>query len=346
MMGSTTTVTVNVSPSTYNGPVTLYKNVFSTTVPASAQIAVKVATANAVNGVATFKWNIMYGSTTTYFAYLSDSNGGFQWSNYVVNAHYLRSHAGKDKVRITVAKKRPHGHPGQGEYIKPGTSGNGRGVETDASVVEKSLKIRKHGTRNISTRCPEGSSLLHAEATTNGPRDAIRIVPTEAGARFTSPKANRGYKMRTQLLCRANTAGVRVSNTYALGTINDDRFRLIGDGGTAFGGLGNDEETGLGRNSVLWGGLGMDRLSVFGADSVALGGPGDDILRAHGKIRAMLNGGPGLDILRGSTGPSVLIAADGSGGDRVICRSSTTRVTADRGDRISGPCKKHITWVK
>ena len=59
-------------------------------------------------------------------------------------------------------------------------------------------------------------------------------------------------------------------------------------------------------------------------------------------VRALLVGGEGRDTMRGSAGASVLDARDGSGRDRVVCRSSRTLVLADRGDKVSGPCKRIV----
>ncbi|MGI9187975.1 MAG: hypothetical protein ACR2J9_10765, partial [Gaiellales bacterium] len=75
-----------------------------------------------------------------------------------------------------------------------------------------------------------------------------------------------------------------------------------------------------------------------GASSVGDGGPGNDRITATGSGRHLLVGGEGRDTLTGSSGPDFINAHDGRGGDIITCRSATTRVIADTGDIISGPC--------
>ena len=42
----------------------------------------------------------------------------------------------------------------------------------------------------------------------------------------------------------------------------------------------------------------------------------------------------------GATGPMLINAQDGRGGDKITCNSTKTRVLADRGDILSGTCKR------
>jgi len=239
------------------------------------------------------------------------------------------------------AKKPVPGHPGQGPAVAPA----GAGVPTGASMVNDSLMVPKSGSRSIASTCPAGSVLLHADSLTSGPLDAIDISMSETGATFVAPKEDAGYQMRTQLTCRRADAHLLATAGYALGTPRADVIALTAAGGTAFAGPGNDRAVAKGKQSVLWGGLGDDSMLVSGADSIAVGGEGRDKIVANGKIRARLDGGIGRDLLIGSYGPSVILATDGVGGDRVICRSASTRVVADHGDRITGPCT-NITYAK
>jgi Ca2+-binding RTX toxin-like protein len=71
---------------------------------------------------------------------------------------------------------------------------------------------------------------------------------------------------------------------------------------------------------------------------VADGGPGADVIIAGGNGKHLLVGGLGRDSITGSFGADLINARDGKPGDTVTCRSATTRVMADTGDVVSGPC--------
>jgi Ca2+-binding RTX toxin-like protein len=160
----------------------------------------------------------------------------------------------------------------------------------------------------------------------------------QAGATITSPKANIGTRMQGTALCRATGVGAQVQGAMAFGTRGRDTLRSRSFNAIAWGGPGGDRIGLTGAGAVAWGGQGRDRIVVSGKDSVAAGGPGPDRLVARGANRILLKGGPGPDTLVGGTGPTYINAADGKGGDRVLCRTSQTRAIVDADDRVVGPC--------
>lgn len=93
-------------------------------------------------------------------------------------------------------------------------------------------------------------------------------------------------------------------------------------------------------DDILVGDRGGDRLS---------GGKGDDNV-IGGRGRDVLHGGPGSDTLQDTQGPTtvstggakggldVVYVRDGRGDDVVHCTTRNSVVTADRGDRVTGPC--------
>lgn len=101
-----------------------------------------------------------------------------------------------------------------------------------------------------------------------------------------------------------------------------------------FGDPGRDLIRGLGGADLLRGGAGDDRL---------YGGSGTDDLDG-GAGRDHLDGGPGDDRLRGGSGRDRLVAGSGAdtidvrdrAADVVACGPGRDRVTADRGDRLTG----------
>lgn len=329
----------------YNGPVSLYSNVIDTTQPPGPTNGMLVqSNKTASNGQVKFGVSNDGGWTYQVNAVLTDSNNGFLWSN--TKSVKLGETALKkpDNHKQPEAKKQ-HGHPSQPWHGKPGTRPAGFRTPTHASTVDKTKRVKGSQSKNraLTTRCPSGSALMHAEAMSDGPKDAIRISVTKTGATFTAPKSDIGHKMRTQLLCREKSAKALRSASYGLGTTHRDTMAVTKTGGTAFGGLGSDELKSRGQKSTLIGGFGADRLFVAGNRSVADAGIGNDVITAKkARIRALLVGGEGRDILRGSRGASVLDAQDGSGHDRIVCRSDRTLVLADPGDTVSGPCRKVV----
>ncbi len=327
----------------YNGPVSLYSNVIDTTQPPGPTNGLLVqSNKTASNGQVKFGVSNDGGWTYQVNAVLTDSNNGFLWSNT------KSVKLGETAIKHPHADKKPsatHGHPSQAQQSKPGTRPAGFAKPTHAATVNKTKKIKKSNSRKVQTTCPNGSALLNADALTDGPDDSISVSMTKDGAKFTAPKSDIGYQMRTQLLCRKKSAGVLASGSYGLGTTQADRMALKKTGGIAFGGLGADQIVSRAGKSSLLGGFAADQLVVKKGSSIANGGPGDDKLSAQttDKIRVLFIGGPGKDTLRGSRGRAVLNARDGSGADHVICRSAQTRVYADRGDKVTGPCT-HVRY--
>lgn len=336
---TTSASTTGIAPPPYTGKVYLYNNVQSTKAPAGSNgngTLLGSATVNSYNGEGTIAYTAPSGALVVSGYVVSGS--GYWFSGPVTLVAAKRLERSTAAPRATAERpSQPTQTSREGERIRR-TRPAGAGVATGLSLVNRTMKVRATGSRSLAATCPTGSTLLHAEAVTRGPLDAIAIQPTQTGATFESPIGNAGYRTRTQLVCRASSADLLATSRYALGTPRADRIALTGRGGTAFGGPGRDRLAATGARSVLWGGLGGDRLVVASADSAADGGPGRDRLVATGVIRALLVGGAGQDVLIGSRGPSVLNAVDGQGGDRVICRSAATRVTADPGDVITGPC--------
>lgn len=325
----------------YNGPIALYSNVQNTAYPPGGMNGATLTSKTATNGLASFSVQAN-GAGYQVNAVITDSNGGFLYSN--TKSVYIGAQSVKDSAGATgdkKAKRNIHGHPSQGEPSTPGRWPAGYRVPTKATTVDRTKKIRRTNGRSLTTTCARGSSLLHAEALSSGPRDAIAIDMTKRGATFTAPKSDIGHQIRTQLLCRQRSAHLRATTGYALGTIRADTVHLKKKEGTAFGGLDADTLSARGARSALLGGFAGDRLIVRAGKSTADGGPGDDLLvaKTSKKIQVLLVGGPGHDTLRGSRGHSVLNARDGAGRDRVVCRSRSTRVLADPGDRVSGPCR-------
>lgn len=324
----------------YNGPVSLYSTVTSTALPPGGANGIELATKTASNGQVKIGVSNNGGWSYQINAVITDSNNGFLWSN-TKSVKVGESAVREPKPGKDTSPEKKNGHPGVGPAQTPGKRPDGFGVPTKATTVNKSMKVKSAGKRSLSTKCANGSSLLHAEALSTGPRDAVRISMTKKGATFTAPKSDVGHRVKTQLLCRQKKADVRSTSGYALGTIRADRFRMTDAGATAFGGLGADRIVSVASRSVTIGGFAGDTIRVKGTDSVSDGGPGGDVIVAAKKrIRTLLVGGSGRDKLVGSRGRSVLDARDGSGVDRVICRSKKNRVLADAGDMIKGPCTK------
>ncbi|MGI9186589.1 MAG: hypothetical protein ACR2J9_03550, partial [Gaiellales bacterium] len=123
------------------------------------------------------------------------------------------------------------------------------------------------------------------------------------------------------------------------GTIRPDVMITAKRGATLYGGPGRDRLEALGFRSAVFGGVGADTIVLGLRGSVADGGTGDDTIVAMGRSALLLVGGLGNDTLIGPYGSALINAYDGKGGDTVVCRSAMTRVMADAGDSISGPCK-------
>jgi hypothetical protein len=212
-------------------------------------------------------------------------------------------------------------------------------VNTGALSVSRSAEITSR-RRSVSAQCRTGYYPLHGQGATSGPDPTIGVSFVGRRATFTSSPTNIGHRISAQVTCRAASAKAQVIGPKAYGTRGRDTFALSAPNGTIFAGPGRDRIRALGNNSSAWGGLGNDHIVLSGRDSVADGGPGRDRLTAKGTGRKLLIGGRGKDLLVGGTGAMLINAKDGSGGDRIICRSASTRVMLDAGDITSGPCRQ------
>jgi hypothetical protein len=117
---------------------------------------------------------------------------------------------------------------------------------------------------------------------------------------------------------------------------------IDGDAGsdTLYAEASGSRVRGKAGDDILAGGRGADRLSGGRGDDNIIGGPGSDELR----------GGSGSDTLQDTQGPTkvrtggakdgldVVYVRDGRGDDVVHCTTKDSVVTADRGDRVTGPC--------
>lgn len=188
--------------------------------------------------------------------------------------------------------------------------------------------------------CPSGTRLLYADGMTTGPIDDIVTARLTQRSLTLQPRAHHvGYKVLGQILCRATNASPTTLGTTWFGNHRANRVTTRSLRSLVYAGAGRDVVRSTGKFSTVHGGLGDDVIKVAGKRSVADGGPGDDRIIAQGKAAALLVGGPGTDGLVGSYGKTTINAVDGSGGDTIVCRSSQTRVAADVGDTLIGPCQ-------
>jgi Ca2+-binding RTX toxin-like protein len=129
---------------------------------------------------------------------------------------------------------------------------------------------------------------------------------------------------------------------------NDFLVGFSGDGDEDFivGRRGDDRVVGLTGDDRLYGRSGDDRLegdgpgvgeSGLSSDDALSGGDGNDhLVGGFGDDR--LTGGSGTDRLNGGADDDRIGARDGRR-DKVLCGGGRDRVSADRGDRVSGDCE-------
>lgn len=195
----------------------------------------------------------------------------------------------------------------------------------------------------VSVRCAPGTHLINLDTISHGPVDRFEVVEqTNGGARVATAEENYGHRIGAQAICRPARAPKSLEEGLGLGTIRSDVLITAQRGAILFGGPGRDRLQALGPRSSVFGGLGADTIVLGLRGSTASGGIGDDVLVASGRS-ALLVGGPGSDTLVGPYGPGLLNAADGAGGDTVVCRSAHTRVMADPDDDVSGSCRRVTT---
>lgn len=194
----------------------------------------------------------------------------------------------------------------------------------------------------LSASCPSGTRLLYAEGFTFDAPDSApsaRIRQTQAGASIVADPALDGIEVGLQVQCRDAKAKLALDGTQLWGTPRGDRAGTTAKAVTAFLGFGDDSMGATGKGAVLDGGPGADTLSATGSRTVVEGGLGDDVLSASGSGHLVI-GGPGKDRVTTGSGSIDVNVKDGKGGDSVRCGSSRTRVLADAGDTLSGPCTK------
>ena len=126
-----------------------------------------------------------------------------------------------------------------------------------------------------------------------------------------------------------------------VGGAGHDELGALGDAARIYGGAGPDLIRGGPGNDRHDGGPGNDLIYSVRGDDVITGGPGDDVI--HGNKRGKTTVFPG-------SGTNRIIAANGHGGDRVMCAAdSVNRITADRGDRIAPSCRgkrSRVSYVR
>jgi hypothetical protein len=211
----------------------------------------------------------------------------------------------------------------------------GTAADPQLSVVTR----RTASHRAITLACPAGTRLINADAVTNGPEDNVELGSySSTGVRVVPSPEDRGSIITSQAMCRPRSAKAIASGQIVYGTVFPNRIELTGELLIGFGGPGKDLLTSVVANSTLWGGLGHDVMFTDATGGVADGGPGADVIIAGGNGKHLLVGGLGRDSITGSFGADLINARDGKPGDTVTCRSATTRVMADTGDVVSGPC--------
>ncbi|MGI9186592.1 MAG: Ig-like domain repeat protein [Gaiellales bacterium] len=306
----TASATVSVTPTTTAGAVSL--------VDTATQAAVGQGTL--VDGTATIAFPYEVGTSYTFVARYAGPPFGQSYP-YGWTAPASRT------LTATQAAALPSGLAAINATIAGG-------IDPQARTISASTR----GGKPFSMRCPQGERLINVDAMTSGPVDEVGIGSlTSTGVKIQPTPADRGHRVIAQIICRPAGAGQVTTGGTSYGTVGPNRIALKA-AGVAFGGPGRDRLSSTAAGSSLWGGLGRDTLVVGGASSVGDGGPGADALLATGSGRHLLVGGLGRDTMVGSFGPDVINARDGHGGDLVDCRSAQTRVLADAGDTISGPC--------
>lgn len=231
-------------------------------------------------------------------------------------------------TRIAVSKPEP-------QQVEPsGALKKLLGALTPAQVWD--VEAAGSNGRKVTAMCPKGYS-IQSMATlgeqTYLPHD---FMPEGDGAGITL--VTRGKDVtRLHLDCRANTEKAVVAGKIGRGSIRGDDMATVTDGSVITGGLGDDTLTTTHSMSALFGGFGDDRLRLRADETAASGGPGDDVLSATGSS-GLLNGGGGRDTFSTGSGEIRVNARDGRPGDVVTCGSPATRVLADKGDILKGPC--------
>lgn len=193
--------------------------------------------------------------------------------------------------------------------------------------------VSARGSRELTATCPTGQAPQMGWASSRtrayGPADVTRDTDGVTVQAKGAPSA-------LQLLCRNAALPAAIEGARGYGSIRGDLMVTTQAKSFFTGGLGDDRMTSRHARSALNGGAGADRLRLR-RSGLADGSFGADRLRADGH-GALLVGGPGRDSFSTGSGRVYVNAQDGRGGDTVTCGSAKTRVLADEGDTIIGPC--------
>ena len=204
-------------------------------------------------------------------------------------------------------------------------------ASTFVSVVEQ------RGTGDLSVRCSRTEavqSFFAGSATrTFGP---ARLGKRGDGVGVTL-RGSPDHSAILQVTCRPISASAVVEGRIGRGSVGPDRLATLAGNGIISGGLGDDRLIARHSGTLLDGGFDADTLIVQADGGGAYGGFGNDRLEARGE-GSILNGGPGIDRFSSGSKVTLINARDGRPGDIIVCGSSLTRVRADRGDVVYGPC--------
>ncbi len=191
---------------------------------------------------------------------------------------------------------------------------------------------------NLGLSCGAGQMPMYAQALVRGSGPRALVRHKGSSFRVVKDKSLRGHRITLQLSCRKRSAKTFAGPHVIFGGKSADRIKTRRPRTGVFAGPGKDWVSVASHGSFAHGGLHADRIKVKAADGVATGDPGRDVLKAKTRHRALLVGGQDADKLVGSRGPTLINAADGAGGDVVICHGHRNLVLADRGDTVRGHC--------
>ena len=193
--------------------------------------------------------------------------------------------------------------------------------------------VTVRGKGSLDVECPEGYALQLASVSSRtrayGPTDLTRDHNRVFAEADGSPSA-------LQLVCRQSRLDMRIIGKRGYGSTRDDIMGTTMAGSLFTAGLGNDRVISRHARSFLDGGGGSDNVRLY-SSGVGSGSFGADRLWADGN-GALLIGGRGRDTFTTGAGRAYVNAVDGRGGDTVTCGSAKTRVLADPGDILAGPC--------
>lgn len=193
--------------------------------------------------------------------------------------------------------------------------------------------VSARGKGPLVAECPEGYALQLASVSSRtrayGPadltRDHNRVLVDADGA-----------PSNLQLTCRQSWLEMRIFGTRGYGSTKADVMTTRAARSAFTAGFGNDRLASRHARAYLDGGGGSDDVRLT-SSGVGSGSFGADRLHAEGD-GALLIGGLGRDTFSTGAGRVYVNARDGRGDDVVTCGSSRTKVLADPGDVLNGPC--------